>query len=278
MRKQTPELLIGQTREAFLRRLIAEAGMTIKDFAKKAEIPVTSMGTILKRGVGTTSLDTAFKICKALDIDIETLAGYENPNSRAIIDISERLRCARYNLRYRADILAEILDISSLHYSRFETPGYPTPLKYIRALSQIMDIPLDYLTGESSLSFPINVLEESNSPEEFELYDLGCAISSFRELRQLSQEDLSALLQKPVDLIEQWELRIRVPSLEDINALCIAFSSKGNQVKPSDFYAFPAEPEPLILSAKERKLLRRYQHANEKDQRIVDLLIDLAGT
>lgn len=76
MRKQIPENLIGDSWEAFLRRSIIAAGFTLKGFAIRAGISPSSLGTILKRGVGTTSVDTAIQICDALGISLETLARY----------------------------------------------------------------------------------------------------------------------------------------------------------------------------------------------------------
>mgnify|MGYP003731214935 CR=1 FL=1 len=61
-------------RAEILKDLIDSTGMDLKSFAEeKAEIPYTTLYSILKRGVGKASVDSVIKICKALGITIEQL-------------------------------------------------------------------------------------------------------------------------------------------------------------------------------------------------------------
>ena len=280
MRKQTPELLIGETREAFLRRLIAETGMTIKDFAKKAGIPVTSMGTILKRGVGTTSFDTAYKISQALEIDLDALTCSEcfsgtTDTDISIIDVSQKLQNARYALRYRAAMMAEMLGISLAHYLRFESAHYVVPAKYLRAIAKIMGVSYEYLSGKTETDPAIEGLMHVESPEDFEAYDFGRAIMSFRKERGLTQGFLAERMGIAETVIQQWELRIRVPTDYDLIRLCEVFSAEGKAVELADFYKFNAQQESIVLSKKEKDLVISYRSAEEKLRQIVDTTLDL---
>lgn len=56
-----------------LERLIKERGYSIRSFAKKCDIPESTLYTILKKGVGRASVDNIIIICKNLGIKIEEL-------------------------------------------------------------------------------------------------------------------------------------------------------------------------------------------------------------
>lgn len=279
MRRQTAEFMRGESREAFLRRAIDDAGLTLKDFSSKAGIPVTSLGTILKRGIGTTSIDTALKICDALEIDLETLARaeYHSGSSEAdifIIDVAERLQRARFILRYRAVVLAEMLDISIEQYRRFESAHYMVPTRYLRMLSKIMNVPYEYLIGKQEPD-PNWKTISCESPEEFEAYDLGKAIFSIRTECNLSQEELASQLGVSTSQIQKWESRICVPTVFDLTSLCNIFSRSGKEVNLFTFRAYLAQPETLQLSNEERSLIFRYRNSNEKERRIVEAALDI---
>lgn len=55
------------TREEYLKQLIIEDSGTLKDFAKKIDMPYTTLYSILKN-VGGASIDKVIKICKGLNI------------------------------------------------------------------------------------------------------------------------------------------------------------------------------------------------------------------
>lgn len=56
-----------------IEKLIKESGMNVKSFAEKCNIPVTTLYSILKRGVGKASVDTIITICNNLHITVEEL-------------------------------------------------------------------------------------------------------------------------------------------------------------------------------------------------------------
>lgn len=56
-----------------LRRLIEETGLSVKAFSEKAEIPYTTLRSMLERGLDKTSVGNAIKVCRALNITVEEL-------------------------------------------------------------------------------------------------------------------------------------------------------------------------------------------------------------
>ena len=57
------------TREDTLRNLILDRYISLRQFSIEADIPYSSLMTLLTRGIGGASFDTVVKICKALEID-----------------------------------------------------------------------------------------------------------------------------------------------------------------------------------------------------------------
>lgn len=64
------------TREEYLKQLIIEDSVTLKDFAKKINMPYTTLYSI-SRNVGGASIDNILKICKVLGISADDLAEME---------------------------------------------------------------------------------------------------------------------------------------------------------------------------------------------------------
>ena len=61
------------SRELFLRSLILDNYPSLRQFALEADIPYSSLMTILSRGVGGASFDVVMQICKILQIDPSAL-------------------------------------------------------------------------------------------------------------------------------------------------------------------------------------------------------------
>lgn len=60
-------------REELIRSLIKERGLSIKSFSQIAEIPYTTLHSMLDRGIGKASFDNVIKVCKALGITVDDL-------------------------------------------------------------------------------------------------------------------------------------------------------------------------------------------------------------
>ena len=57
------------TREQKLRNIILDRCTSLRQFARKADIPYSSLTTLLTRGIGGAFFDTVIKICRALDLN-----------------------------------------------------------------------------------------------------------------------------------------------------------------------------------------------------------------
>ncbi len=65
-------------RTEIIKRLIKDTGISLKAFSEKADIPYTTLYSILERGVGNASVDNVIKICKTLGITVEELEEMAN--------------------------------------------------------------------------------------------------------------------------------------------------------------------------------------------------------
>lgn len=61
------------SRELYLRNLILDNYPSLRQFALEADIPYSSLMTILSRGVGGASFDIVMQICRKLMINPEEL-------------------------------------------------------------------------------------------------------------------------------------------------------------------------------------------------------------
>ncbi len=57
------------TREQKLRNLILDKYNSLRQFAMEADIPYSTLMTLLSRDIGGASFDVVMKICKKLEID-----------------------------------------------------------------------------------------------------------------------------------------------------------------------------------------------------------------
>ncbi|MBR3962779.1 MAG: helix-turn-helix transcriptional regulator [Oscillospiraceae bacterium] len=56
-------------REQNLRNMILDKYISLRKFAFEADIPYSSLTTILDRGIAGASFDTVIKICRVLEVD-----------------------------------------------------------------------------------------------------------------------------------------------------------------------------------------------------------------
>ena len=61
------------TREQLLRNRILDRYISLRQFAQAADIPYSTLMTILSRGVGGASFDAVKQICKALELEPDVL-------------------------------------------------------------------------------------------------------------------------------------------------------------------------------------------------------------
>lgn len=97
------------TREDYIKKLISENGMTIKDFAAKINMPYSTLLTMLnEHRIGRASVDNVIAVCKGLDISInelQTVLASDNvkktrlPESRVILTEKEKALVLAYRSR-----------------------------------------------------------------------------------------------------------------------------------------------------------------------------------
>ncbi len=101
------------TRERYLKKLIKENGFTVKDFAKSIHMPYSTLLTMLNEGkIGNASVDNVIKICKGLNITIQTLQDVleaDAEQSRLVLSEHEKKLICHYrekeDLQKAVDIL-----------------------------------------------------------------------------------------------------------------------------------------------------------------------------
>lgn len=76
------------TIEEKLKQLILDRYKSIRSFTKEINIPYSTVDTMLKRGIGGTSITTVLKICNALNIDADALIDNELQEKQNSINIS----------------------------------------------------------------------------------------------------------------------------------------------------------------------------------------------
>lgn len=65
------------TIEEMLKDYILERYKSLREFTHAVDIPYTTMDSILRRGIGNSSVNNVIKICKALHISADALANGE---------------------------------------------------------------------------------------------------------------------------------------------------------------------------------------------------------
>ncbi|MGL5439990.1 MAG: helix-turn-helix domain-containing protein [Filifactoraceae bacterium] len=61
-----------------IKQMINDSGMSLKTFAIKADLPYTTLYSMLERGISKASVCNAIKICKVLNISVEQLDDISN--------------------------------------------------------------------------------------------------------------------------------------------------------------------------------------------------------
>ena len=110
------------TIEEKLKELILKRYHSIREFTITVEIPYTTIDSILKRGIGNSSVSNVIKICKALGISADELAdGRITPISRKVktpvnfsdyIEIKEILSDTKERLTHSGELTLDGKPIS----------------------------------------------------------------------------------------------------------------------------------------------------------------------
>lgn len=72
-------------REMMLRNRILDNYPSLRQFALEADIPYSSLMTILSRGIGGASFDMVMQICRKLQMDPSTLMAASDKQERDLL-------------------------------------------------------------------------------------------------------------------------------------------------------------------------------------------------
>ena len=64
-------MAIGRTE--LIKNLINATGLSVKAFSEKADLPYSTLRSMLERGIGNASVNNVIKVCKSLGITVEQL-------------------------------------------------------------------------------------------------------------------------------------------------------------------------------------------------------------
>ena len=132
------------TTEEKLKDLILKRYNSIREFSITTDIPYTTLDSILKRGIGNSSVTNVIKICKALGISTDALADGEivpisrvslvNKNATELIEI--------------ADILADTKD-TLIHSGKITMDGKPIGKAGIESILDAIDVGVEIAKKKS---------------------------------------------------------------------------------------------------------------------------------
>ncbi len=130
------------TTEEKLKEFILKRYHSIREFAISIDMPYTTLDSIFRRGIGNSSVTNVIKICKALNISVDSLADGEivsvnNSHSTPIND--------RFEIK---EILSDTKDL--LSHRRVTIDGEPISKKGMESLFAAMDVGIELAKDKKS--------------------------------------------------------------------------------------------------------------------------------
>lgn len=121
------------TIEQKLKDLILERYNSIREFTQTIDMSYSTLDSILKRGVGNSSVTNVIKICKALGISADELADGK------IVSVSNRIAETINELIEIDDILSDT-KARLLHYDDLTLHGKPVDDDTVKAIVQGIEV------------------------------------------------------------------------------------------------------------------------------------------
>lgn len=115
------------TIEEQVKQLILSKYKSIRAFTQEINIPYSTIDTVLKRGIGGTSVTTVLKVCNSLGIDADALTDnkIKEKNNFKSLSISphEQNIIKKYNSldNYGKDLINTILDKEYIRVSEIKS-------------------------------------------------------------------------------------------------------------------------------------------------------------
>lgn len=118
--------------EEKIRKLIIEKYGFVRQFAFKIDVPYTTVDTILKRGIDNSNVGNVIKMCKALNISVESL-----------IDGKEIVSNLSFDNATTIELPSDTIQIPVLG-----TIKAGTPIEAQEDIIEYIDIPKDWTRGD----------------------------------------------------------------------------------------------------------------------------------
>ena len=81
-------MAIGKTE--LIKNLINATGLSVKAFSEKADLPYSTLRSMLERGIGNASVNNVIKVCKTLGIKVEQLEEMAENETCQITGVSKK--------------------------------------------------------------------------------------------------------------------------------------------------------------------------------------------
>lgn len=107
-----------------IRQLINDRKLTLKAFAQKADIPYTTLRSIMERGIDNASVNNVIKICTALNISVEYL--YDMEKSIILSDEETELLNFFNNLNDigKKEAIKRVAELTQINSYKNDIQGY----------------------------------------------------------------------------------------------------------------------------------------------------------
>ena len=150
--------------ESELKQYILTKFKSIRAFTQAAEIPYSTVDSMIKKGIDGTGINTISKICKTLSIDLESLASGcivpidEDNNTKTAkkrpMTFSEKLRSKRIEAGLTIEELSDVSGIDIEDLKRSEQGFTPNSVvKKLAKLAQALNVePVELLPDDEPLS------------------------------------------------------------------------------------------------------------------------------
>lgn len=140
------------TTEEKLKAYILERYKSIREFTIKIDIPYSTLDSVFKRGIDNSSLGVIFKVCDALNIDVDALAEGEivpriKPDSITVT--SGNGSTHQVQIREIDDVLAGMKK-RLLNYHTLSLEGKPIKKEDAKTLVNGIDISLEMVKKSQS--------------------------------------------------------------------------------------------------------------------------------
>lgn len=122
--------------------------------------------------------------------------------------VSEKLRTLRSAYHMTQNEVAEVLGMSRTSFSKYENGATLPPLKVLRKLAKVYNVPLEYLIHDNSTSVVLHDSKSETAPDIDNLAESFAQLTSeekmiIMKLRLMSKEEKSAFLSNLSDNNEE---------------------------------------------------------------------------